>query len=146
MLTTTSVNAGTVRLTGSLNTSPCGGMSILDLPPKVSAINMPGITDEPDNRVPMDAGPMVSVAVPKAFENFTRTESPLMLANIGSRTVVPAGKLLAVAPGSRPGPAHVVNQPLPAAQTNDGVPQRGAQRNAAATASRGHRGFMGCPP
>src|ERR1700687_5462605 len=115
MLTTKSVIAGTVRLTGSVNTSPCGGMSILDLPPKVSAINVPGIADEPDNRVPMDAGPMVSVAVPKAFENFTRPKSALPLPNTRPRTVVPAGKLLAVAPGSRPGPAHVVNQPLPAA-------------------------------
>src|ERR1700730_8147305 len=112
-------------------------IAMLDLPPKVSAIRVPGITDEPDNRVPMDAGPMVSGAVPKAFENFTRTESPLMLANTGSRTVVPAGKLLAVAPGSRAGPAHVVNQLLPAAYTNDGVPQRRAQSNAPATASRG---------
>src|SRR5256885_11297828 len=106
MLTTMSVNAGTVSFTGSLNTSPCGGMSILDLPPKVSAINVPGITDEPDNRVPMDAGPMVSVAVPKAFENFTRTESPLLLANTRSRTLRPARQPPAVYPRATAAAAH----------------------------------------
>src|SRR5215467_8963942 len=115
MLTTTSVNAGTARLTGSLNANPCGGMSNVDLPPNVSGISVPDMTEEPEDRMPIDTGPTVSVEVPYAFENLTRTESPLIVAKTGSRIVVPAGKVLPVAPGSRVGAAHVVNQLLNAA-------------------------------
>src|SRR5215467_6080125 len=112
MLTTTSLIDGTARLTGSLKAIPCGGMSKVVLPPKVSGISVPGMADEPEERMPMETGPTVSVAVPYALENLTRVESPPIVAKTGSRIVVPAGKVLPVAPGSRPGAAHVVNQLL----------------------------------
>src|SRR6516225_4386009 len=133
MLTKTSLIAGTARLTGSLNAIPCGGMSKVALPPKVSGISVPGTADEPEERIPTDTGPTVSVPVPYAFENLTRVESPPIVAKTASRIVVPAGSVLPVAPGSRPGAAHVVSQLLNPAEA--GAAQSRAHSSAPTTAS-----------